>query len=362
MSKRSSSTSLQGPCIAVIVHLVRLRRCFPRASYTKPFRHGSKGRYTTAMHRSLGLSSAMILIGFLPFFASAATLALDPAVGTYGPGDTFIVNVRLDTDDSQCINAAHVVIQYPTASLRAVDFGRGNSIFSLWVGEPKIDTTGGTIDFSGGVPGGYCGRIPGDPALSNILGGIVFTVVGSSTKSAAIQFSSASTLYKNDGLGTSVVPTFQNAAFKISPTPVSSSNPWIAEVSADTIPPEPFPISLESTRGVFDGKYYIVFSTVDKQSGLDHYEVYENKAWIPATSPHVLADQSLKSPIQVRALDKAGNIRMGTYNQGKPPPRQYSFGDLMLALAVLIVFIVVVGTAMYLHRRMHRSDVVDLRT
>jgi len=314
------------------------------------------------MRRSLGLSTACILIGFLPLFASATTLALDPTVGTFGPGDTFIVNVRLDTDSSQCINAAHVVIDYPTATLRAVDFGRGNSIFSLWIADPKLDTTGGTIDFSGGVPGGYCGRIPGDPALSNILGSIVFTVVGSSTRSAAIQFASASTVYKNDGLGTAVTPSFQNATITISPTPVLSSNPWLAEVSADTIPPEPFTISLESTRGVFDGKYYIVFSTVDKQSGLDHYDVFENNAWVPVTSPHVLADQSLKSPIEVRAVDKAGNIRMGTYDQGPPPPRQYSFGDLLLALGALIAFIIVVGASMYVHRRMHRGAVVDLRS
>ena len=46
---------------------------------------------------------------------------------------------------------------------------------------------------------------------------------------------------------------------------------------------------------------------------------------------------------------------MGTYNQGPPPPRQYSFSDLMLALAVLIAFIVIVGTSMFVHRRMHRA-------
>lgn len=314
------------------------------------------------MRRRLILSGASILFSFLPLLASAATLALDPATGTYGPGDTFVVNVRLDTDDSQCINAAHVVVNYPTATLRAVDFGRGSSIFSLWIADPKLDTQAGTIDFSGGVPGGYCGRIPGDPALSNILGSIVFSVVGSSTKTAAIQFAPISTVYKNDGLGTAVVPTFQNATITISPIPISTGNPWLAEVSADTIPPEPFTVTLASTRDIFDGKYYIVFSTVDKQSGLDHYEVYENGAWVRAASPHPLLDQSLKSPIQVRAIDKAGNIRMGTYNQGPPPPRQYSFGDLMLALAVFVALVIVIGTSMYVHRRMHRTDVIDLRT
>ncbi len=314
------------------------------------------------MYRILGLSIGMVLLALAPLSASAASLSLDPATGTYGPGDTFIVNVRLDTDSSQCINAAHVRIIYPIATLRAVDFGRGNSIFSLWISDPVLDTDAGTIDFQGGVPGGYCGRIPGDPALSNILGSIVFSVIGSSTKSAAIHFDPVSLLYANDGHGTAVVPTFQNAAIAIAPGPVASSNPWIDEVSADTIRPEPFTISLESTRDVFDGKYYIVFSTVDKQSGLDHYEIFEHGAWERVTSPHVLADQSLKSSIQVNAIDKAGNKRLGTYTPGTPPPRQYSLDDLLISVAVLIGLVIALVGSMYLHQRRKDGAVVDLRT
>lgn len=323
----------------------------------------SKKRYTMDMLRARGPAILVILCTLVPAFASAATLYLDPATGTYGPGDTFLVNVRLDTDDSQCINAAHVEVDYPTATLRAVDFGRGSSIFSLWISDPQINTASGTVAFDGGVPGGYCGRIPGDPAISNILGTVVFTVVGSSTKTASIGFSPDSLLYQNDGLGTVVTPSLKDATITISPTPVlGGNNPWIAEVSADTIPPEPFVVHVESTRGVFDGKYYIVFSTVDKQSGLDHYEIYEDGAWNRVTSPYVLKDQSLKSGIQVRAIDKAGNIRMGTYTPGSAPPRQYSLDDFLVPLGVLLLIVIGLAMSIFLHhKKTTRTDVIDLR-
>lgn len=307
----------------------------------------------------LVLGAALVLA---PAFAGAASLYFDPSVGTYGPGDTFIINVRLTTDSSQCINAGHVIVRYPTATLRAVDFGRGSSIFSLWVGDPKIDTDAGTIDFSGGIPGGYCGRIPGDAALSNILGGIVFSVVSSSTNAAPISFDPATTLYENDGLGTELHPKLGTAAITIAHSSVGVGNPWIATVSADTIPPEPFTVSLESTRGVFDGKYYLVFSTVDKQSGLDHYEAYVRGVWNRVESPYVLPDQSLKSPIEIRAIDKAGNARMGTLSDAPPPPRQYAWGDLLLSIIVLAAILSSLFAAAYLHHRNRRASVVDLRS
>src|SRR6185369_401021 len=120
-----------------------------------------------------------LLLAFLlsasPASASAASLYLDPGSGTYGPGDTFILNVRLN-NEGECINAANVVLTYPTASLRAADFSKGGSILSLWVIEPQIDTKAGTVTFAGGIPGGYCGRIAGDPSLTNVIGKVVFTV------------------------------------------------------------------------------------------------------------------------------------------------------------------------------------------
>lgn len=313
-----------------------------------------------SLRRILPLTFVLLM---LPSLTSAATLYLDPSSGTYGPGDTFVVNVRLDTKSDGCVNAANIEVAYPKQTLRAADFSRGGSIFTLWISEPQFDLGEGKVIFSGGIPGGYCGRIPGDPAVSNILGKIVFTVISSTEKSAAIQFTPASVLYLNDGLGTKISPALTGSRITIVSTSTLGSNPWLVEVGADTVAPDPFTIQVESTRGVFGGRYYIVFSTVDKQSGLDHYEIYENGAWKKITTPYELRDQSLRGDIQVKAIDKAGNERLGAYTRGSAPPRQYSIEDFLFPSIALIIL--VVGLSVHFYRRRktsHDGDVVDLRT
>ena len=85
---------------------------------------------------------------------------------------------------------------------------------------------------------------------------------------------------------------------------------WQEELEKDTIPPEAFEIELYQDPSIFGGKYFIVFSTTDKQTGIDHYEVKEGKRkWQEAESPYLLGDQKLESIIKVKAVDKAGNER-----------------------------------------------------
>lgn len=285
----------------------------------------------------------------LPLGAHASLMYLDPGEGTYGPGDTFIMNVRLEP--TECVNAAHVEISYPRETLRAVDFSKGGSIFTLFAEEPVIDVEKGLVKFSGGIPGGYCGRVSGDPVLSNILGKIIFTVVGHEPD-AAIHLSGASRVYANDGLGSEISLTTEDAIVTIAPQAVQSTNPWIEAVDADLTPPEEFTIDIQSTRGVFGGNYYIVFSTVDKQSGLDHYELFERGMWQTVTSPYELRDQSLTERIQVKAIDKAGNERVGMYDSTKAPGRQ-SRQNFMFLYIVLGVFIV--GGAIELYRLRRRD-------
>src|SRR6185295_6019102 len=150
------------------------------------------------MNMNKMIAAALLLV---PLPAFAASVYLDPDTGNFGVGDTFVASIRLDNGD-ECINAAHVEVGYPNDVLKAVDFSRGSSIFSLWVEEPKIDQEHGLVTFSGGIPGGYCGRIPGDPALSNILGKIVFLVTGNTQHSATVSVRENSALYLNDGRGT----------------------------------------------------------------------------------------------------------------------------------------------------------------
>lgn len=309
------------------------------------------------MHRkAILLSLALVLSYAVPAFASAATVYIDPATAQQNLGSTFIATVRIDPQGS-CINAATVELSYPTASLRAVDFSRGESVLSLWVGDPSIDTAAGTVTFTGGIPGGYCGRIQGDSAQSNVLGKIIFTVVGDTDKSAAIRILPATRVYLSDGQGTPAPLTTADAHVTIGGAVSTSSNPWLDQIASDKTPPEPFTIFLESTATVFGGDYYIVFSTVDKQSGLDHYEIMQDGNWRRVESPYKLPDQSLLSlrGLELRAVDKAGNTRLGDFSATSTPPRQLAPTDVgsyvMAFILVLFVAVIVLVVRRY-HEQM----------
>lgn len=282
----------------------------------------------------MGLSLFLV-----PTFSVAATIYLDPETATIGRGDTFVMSVRVDNQD-ECINAGEVEVLYPSDSLRAVDFSRGSSIFSLWVSEPKIDTEKGVITFAGGVPGGYCGRIPGDPVVSNVVGKIVFTAIDAPPNEVRIRVSPLSRVYLNDGLGSEAVLTVQDARLQIGPTPVLKENEWLAQVGNDITPPDAFDVQVLSEKDVFGGKYFIIFSSLDKQSGIDHFEIYERGAWKRIDSPYKLRDQALRNAIQVRAIDKAGNERIGTYDPAAVPDREkspYEYAFVGVILALLLV-------------------------
>lgn len=329
------------------------RRASPGVTGAIMFRDSqAKSRYTNAMRILL-----MSAVGVFLFTGSAhaALVYIDPAEGTYGPGDTFIANVRLSTEE--CVNAVHIELEYPKEVLRAVDFSKGSSILTLWVEEPRIDERG-SVSFSGGIPGGYCGRITGDPVVSNILGKIVFTVLSSTTPEAIVHISSASSAYRSDGQGTEESLTAADARIAIAPEATQASDPWLSSVESDTVPPEAFEVEVQSTRGVFDGNYYLVFATVDKQSGLDHYELFENGVWRPVTSPHKLRDQSLQENVQVKAIDKAGNERIGAYNPSEAPERQAAPYGRTLLVIVVIVFIV--GAVIELYRLRSRAKDVPV--
>ena len=296
------------------------------------------------------LFSVLPIMAALPLGVSAAALYLDPETGSYGRGDTFILQLRLQ-NDGECLNAVHAEVHYPTDALRAIDFGKGSSILSMWIEEPKIDTEKGVITFSGGIPGGYCGRIPGDPVVSNVLGKLVFTALSKNPRQIQIRIASSSEVYLNDGLGTKAPLTLRNAVVTLGASSTQSENPWLSEVKADTLPPDPFTIQVQSTGGVFGGKYFLIFSTVDKQSGIDHYEIFENSFWKPITSPYVVKDQLLREAIQIKAIDKAGNARIGEYTPGEPPPREFSFDEIVTIIVVIVILIGALVARLYLNRR-----------
>ncbi|PIS22373.1 hypothetical protein COT50_02310 [candidate division WWE3 bacterium CG08_land_8_20_14_0_20_41_10] len=253
---------------------------------------------------------------FIPFSGWAAVLYLEPAEGNYYHGDTFITNLRVDTEN-ECINTIEANLNFSQDALETVDFSQGNSILTLWLKPPIIEQKSGLVSFIGGIPGGYCGILPGDPGESNLLGRIIFKIkeVSGDSTSAKVEFLESSQVLLNDGFGTPAKLTAKGAVFTILAEKLEvAKDQWQEEIEKDEISPEPFAIEIHQDPAIFEGKYFIMFLTADKQTGIDYYEIKEGKGdWKRVESPYLLEDQSLTSIIKVRAVDKAGNERIVEY-------------------------------------------------
>jgi len=310
--------------------------------------------------------------------AEAATLYIDPPMSTLNRGDAVTLAIRIDTDESvgECVNAVDGVITY-SDSINPVDISLGESILPVWVEQPVIDKENRRITFAGGIPNGYCGRVQGDPRLTNIIAELVFRAPGltvgggEQSNTASVSFAPETTVYLNDGFGT--VAPLSTLGAEITLTQALGSeiiDTWREDVIADTIPPEEFSITLERDEFAFNQDYYIVFNTTDKQTGISHYEVIEEAPqdaklfsfgaatapWERARSPYVLKDQSLKSTIRVRAIDKAGNEYVATLVPQNTA--RFATSDIVLLSLVGLASIGIIGVLVwYLLRRRRRARV-----
>ena len=273
-----------------------------------------------------------VLFSVLPFGARAAILYFKPDSGKYYQDETFSVQVMIDTE-KDCINTVKGEIDFSKDVLEAVNFATGNSILTIWLQTPKIDQNLGKISFIGGIPGGYCGPLPGEPGELDLLLKIFFKTKRDGM--ANLKFSEESQVLLNDSLGTPAKLTIKGAVFTILPgIPEVPKEEWQEELEKDNIPPEPFEIEIHRTPEIFEGKYFITFFTSDKQTGLDYFEVKEGKRnWEKAESPYLLEDQDLKSIIKVKAVDKAGNERLAEYI----PPKKITWKDWLPWLILILI-------------------------
>jgi len=316
----------------------------------------------------------VLILSFLalPSLLQAATLSLDSYNDEYYLGDSFLLNIFLDVDD-ECINTIEAKISFPRDILSFDGFISGDSLISVWIDNPtELDSeeinNSGEIYFAGGVPGGYCGKIPGDPGESNLIGKILFKIpsfyVGPEIKDIlSIEFVGQPLALINDGLGTSDNLRLNNFEFRVEAKPSIMKQDASSIFKNDKIKPEPFVVELHQNDSMFSGKSFIIFSSIDKQTGVDHYEVleyrdrkeaktltekfleyfnnYKTPVWLVAETPHVLEDQTLSSIIKVRAIDRAGNERLVEYI---PPMKEQSSTpnhDYLIISAVVLLFIVV---------------------
>ena len=332
----------------------------------------SLGVFYVAFGVGLFLSSVLIFVQPV----EAASLYIDPPTTTLYRGDAIKLSVRLDIDEAsgECVNAVDGVLTYGPG-VEPVDVSIGNSIFNIWVEKPTINREDNTITFAGGIPNGYCGRIDGDPRLTNVLAEVIFRSPGFSIGSADggdetyVSFAPESTAYLNDGRGTKAPITTYGAKFTLEKRPSSTlSTPWKDEIEADVIPPQKFSIELNKDSLAFSQKYFIVFNTTDKETGIDQYQVIEepilqldsftwgraNAPWIVVKSPYVLKDQTLNSVIRIKAIDKAGNEYVATYIPDKSIRLAKESGTpftLIIGVALIILLLIAAMFTAIFHRR-----------
>lgn len=211
------------------------------------------------------LKTLVIFLLVFPIATSAATAVVEVNTG------------------EESINALEGVLFLPdTMRIRGIE--TGNSVINLWIEEPRYAET--QVTFAGITPGGFSGTYP------------ILTVSGEFTAQDLVQtrFESITAL-RDDGSGTRVP-----VKMKVS----------LIEARNDATPPESFTPIVSHDPNIFDGKYFLVFATQDKESGIAQYKVREGSwGWFrDAESPYLLKHQKLNQDVYVKAIDNAGNERI----------------------------------------------------
>jgi len=262
---------------------------------------------------------------------------------SFQKGEIIFVPIYLDTQNEE-INALEVKVKF-SSNLEFRDYFEGKSIISFWIEKPHLISN--EVIFSGIIPGGFVGK------RAEIIN-LVFKA--KEAGEAKIDVSLQSKVLLNDGLGTEAKLIAKNVSLQVLPSEIKTKY----EIK-DNFPPEPFKIYLVRNPNVFDGKYYIVFEAKDKQTGIAYYEITEKPIlwgkidfsslqFKQAQSPYVLEDQSLRSYIVVKAVDRAGNERIEVLR----PQKMLLFEDVFIfTLGIIFIFLVsmVVLKLKYANRR-----------
>ncbi len=254
------------------------------------------------------------------------------------------VPIYLDTQFEE-VNAVEVYVNF-SDNLVFRDYLDGKSIITHWLEKPKfqyLDVRRPNIVFSGIIAGGVSGKN---------LNLVELVFEAKETGIAKIEIDKKSKVLLNDGRGTQAKLLALSESFNIKDTNGYELKKRMAtKIPEDIYPPDPFKVYLVKNSEIFGGKYYITFETKDKQSGIAYYEIAERPINIlfmakpdfkdlefkKADSPYVLEDQSLKSYIFVKAVDKAGNERI----EYLPPQKILSIDDFV-SLSIFVILLVLI--------------------
>lgn len=273
------------------------------------------------------LVAALAIFALLPLLTFAAEIRVDGKNREVKAGEQFTATIFLNTEES--INALEGQIAFPVDLLELVEIQSGNSIINFWIDKPKVESD--KIFFSGIIPGGFIGK--NGPILS-----MLFQARKPGDGSIAIRDIK---VLKNDGAGSTAAAIPSDFQFSI----VEKTSAVVSKKEKDRELPETFRPEVARDESLFDGKWFLVFATQDKASGVDHYEVKELRQriftlfqkWSWAESPYVLKDQELRSFTFVKAIDKAGNTRVVKLMPQNPLSWYENYENWIIIITVVLV-------------------------
>jgi hypothetical protein len=308
--------------------------------------------------KNLLVACCLLLVAFP---AQAAELFFKPRVQELGLGQEFAIDLMIDPQE-QAINAVSANVIFPQNLLEVSAIQDGSSIITLWLERPHLkqgtidkeqgtrdkeqgarDKEQGEIVFSGVIPGGFVGIMK---PLNVIEPGKILRIVfkAKSQGEGEILVKDAQVLL-HDGLGTPALVQLSN--FRLLITDKGQGTRDKEQETRDITPPEEFTPEIANDPNIFEGKWFLVFATQDKGSGIDYYEVQETRdkgqgrKWQRAESPYLLKDQKLKSYIYVKAVDRAGNERIVSLPP-RYPLKWYEKWEIwgIIILGIVIVYVV----------------------
>lgn len=278
-------------------------------------------------------------------YANTSELIFTAPAIPIGVGDEFSMPLYLNSA-GQRINTIAADILFSDSTVRLTHVSTANSIITSWIDQPIL--SGNSVTFSGIIAGGFDSVV--DPVTNEHTNGVVATLYFTAIHPGTASFTYAdSHAYLNDGLGTEATLASIPLSFAIEKTGSGIKNDI-----TDTTPPEAFTPIVASTPDLYNGAYTLFFQTTDKGSGMDHYEVSEGYGqWKRATSPYEIVDQTLRSPLRVKAFDAAGNYRIETVSGSGTFTRSLALIPVALIVILLAWIFLVYKKKMKKYRSKH---------
>lgn len=241
------------------------------------------------------------------FVANAAGVSI-VAPKTIESNQQFSVTITLNTG-GVVVNSFDISLTYPSDIISFKGYKEEGSIKKTWFVSPRDES--GTIHFIGVIPNGVNGLYdPDKKGLQPIP--IVKLLFSPIAEGQGLLNITHSDVLQNDGLGTPLSHEQDSALIVVLHTALSLQDGTLTPdtTNKDQEPPEPFVIQYVPASFFSRTPPMIIFSTTDKDSGVDKYQIYISASnWKDVTSPLIVSAGLVRRSVLIRALDFQGNIQ-----------------------------------------------------